>query len=376
MMSMPRQSRGRLTRRHVLQGLAGAAAAPADAFAQGVGQPLRAIAAARGLVYGSAVPVRTLDDASHTALLAQECAVLVPTIDLKWHPLSRAPGVYDFAAPDRLMEFARRQGLAVRGHTLLWHRSMPTWLTSSVTAAQLERHIETHAATVVGRYAGRIKSWDVVNEAIDPVVSGRPDGLRASLFLSKLGESYIDRAFRAARAADPSAELVYNDYGVEHEWVGQIQRRREKVLGLLKRLLGRGVPLDAFGVQGHLATREAFDGDIWLRWLEEVRSLGLRILVTELDVTDSSSPGDIARRDAEVAALYRQFLSATLACTAVTSVITWGISDRHSWVVDGVEPKHRRSDGVPPRPLPYDKDLAPKPAYAALAAALASAPKR
>jgi endo-1,4-beta-xylanase len=98
--------------------------------------------------------------------------------------------------------------------------------------------------------------------------------------------------------------------------------------------------------------------------------------VTELDVTDSATPKDIPKRDAEVAALYKEFLTATLACKAVTSVITWGISDRYSWVVDGVEKQHRRSDGAPPRPLPYDKELVAKPAYAALAAALAAAPKR
>ncbi len=364
------------TRRGVLLGLAGAAAASSAAIGQPASTPLRTIAAERGLVYGSALPVSTLDDAAHTALLARECAVLVATNDMKWDHLAPTQGTYDFRAADRLMEFAKRHDMAVRGHTLLWHRSMPRWLTSAVSAAEMERLIETHATTVVGRYAGRIKSWDVVNEAIDPVISGRPDGLRGSLFLARLGEAYIDRAYRAARAADPACELVYNDYGVEHEWVSQIQKRREKVLDLLKRLLGRGVPLDAFGVQGHLATREAFDGDVWLRWLEQVRGLGLRILVTELDVTDSNTPKDIPKRDAEVAALYKEFLTATLACKAVTGVITWGISDRHSWVVDGVEAKHRRSDGAPPRPLPYDKDLVPKPAHAALAGALAAAPKR
>ncbi|QQS11956.1 MAG: endo-1,4-beta-xylanase [Rhodospirillales bacterium] len=362
------------TRRALLAGLAGAALAPATAAAHH-GPPLRELAAARGLVYGSSVRIDALEDPAYAALQARESAVLVPSYELKWHPVARRPGVYDFAAPDRLMRFAGRHGAAVRGHTLLWHRSMPAWLDARVSAADMERHIETHAATTVGRYAGRIGSWDVVNEAVSPV-DGRPDGLRASLFLAKLGERYIDVAFRAARAADPAAELVYNDFGVEHEGWNPLHPKREKVLELLKRMLDRGVPVDALGVQGHLATRSPFDGDRWLRWLERVRALGLRILVTELDVNDAASPAEITLRDAEVAELYRRFLAATLACRAVTTVVTWGISDRYSWVVDGVEPSHRRADSAKPRPLPFDRDLAPKLAHVSLAAALTDARPR
>jgi endo-1,4-beta-xylanase len=361
-------------RRAVLAGLAGSMLAAPQASGQ-ADAALRAIAAGRGLAYGSAVRMRALDDAPCAALLVRECGVVVPEHDLKWRALSRASGTYDFAAADRLMEFARRHAMAVRGHTLLWHRSIPAWLTSAASTAELERHIETHITTVVGRYAGRIRSWDVMNEAVDPA-SGRADGLRSSLFLDRLGLAYLERAYRAARAADPAVELVYNDYGAEHALSGPSHRKRDAIMDLLKRLLDRSVPLDALGVQGHLSTRRPFDGDQWLRWLEQVRALGLRIHVTELDVNDVASPADIAVRDAEVATLLQRFLESTLACAAVRSVLTWGLSDRYSWIVDGSEPHQRRADGAIARPLPYDRELQPKPARAALAAALASAAQR
>jgi endo-1,4-beta-xylanase len=211
----------------------------------------------------------------------------------------------------------------------------------------------------------------VVNEPIQPN-SNRPDRLRDSQFLQALGPRYMDIAFHAARAANPRATLVLND------WVAPYQpdffgRHRDAMLVLLERLKKDGVPVDALGIQGHLiAARPDFDTKTWSRFLSDVTELGLDILVTELDVADKGLPPEAATRDQITAAHAKLFLDVTLANARVTDVLTWGLSDAYS----AVRLYHKREDGLRPRSLPYDEHLTEKPMRAALAAALAAAPAR
>jgi len=225
-----------------------------------------------------------------------------------------------------------------------------------------------------GRYAGRMQSWDVVNEILDSG-SDRPDGLRDNAFLKLLGPDYVDLAFRTARQADPKALLVINDYNFEYN-TDNNEKKRRILLALLDGMKQRGTPVDAVGIQSHLwlKRRGNFDQNGFANFLKEVSDRGLKIMITELDVIDTSAPSDIAARDAEVASMYKDYLGVALDNPATKTVITWGLADPDSWISHyGVE-DFRRDDGLPPRPLPFDKDLKPKPAYFAIADAFRAAP--
>jgi endo-1,4-beta-xylanase len=227
-----------------------------------------------------------------------------------------------------------------------------------------------HIETVVGRYAGRMHSWDVVNEAIDvggdiggDVKGGRADGLRDSVWLRLVGEDYIELAFQTAREADPQALLTYNDYGIEVETV-EAERKRAAVLELLRRMVARRVPVDAMGVQSHITDVSAAGsqpGAGLMRFIAAVRELGLQVFVTEMDVNDRAD-GTITERDAAVEAAYRQYLEMVLGEPAVRAVLTWGITDRYSWL--GSEGP--RADGLAKRPLPFDADYRTTAAFYAM----------
>jgi endo-1,4-beta-xylanase len=332
---------------------------------------LRDRAAAKGLLYGAAVETRGLQDADFATTLANECSILVPENELKWRAVRPSPSQFNFRGSDRLADFARQNQMKFRGHTLVWHGSIPEWFKQQATRANAEQLLETHISTVVRRYAGKIHSWDVVNEAILPGNDG-VNGLRDSLWHQLLGPSYIDIAFRAAAAADPNALLVYNDYGLEIDNADQNARRSE-TLRLLERLKSQGVPVQALGTQSHLWAGESrFNATKLREFFRDVASLGLKILITELDVVDRNLPRDIAQRDRGVADTYRAFLDAALDEPAVIAVLTWGLSDRRTWLSRA----RPRRDGASVRPLPFDAQMQPKPAYEAIGAAFDAAPRR
>ena len=222
------------------------------------------------------------NDAFKAALL-REAAILAPEYEMKRDAMEPAPGRYDFAGADALVDFAGKNGLKMRGHALLWYHSNPAWLEEAVLSSRKEKLITDYIAKVAGRYRGRIHSWDVVNEILSPQ-DGRADGLRNDFWMKAFGPSYIDIAFHAARAADPHALLVYNDWGCEE--AGN-DRFRAATLNFLESAIARRVPIDALGLQGHLsAFGPAVDQEKLRKFLSNVKSLGLRILVTEHDVDD------------------------------------------------------------------------------------------
>ena len=227
---------------------------------------------------------------------------------------------------------------------------------------------------VVGRYRGRVAAWVVVNEAID---AHEEDGLRRDYpWYETIGPSYIEESFRAAYAADPDALLVLNEFGFEtDDEFDSAADKRAKALLVIDRLLAADVPVHALGVQAHLeagAFAEKFDAAGYQQFLAEVAARGLKILITELDVLDDGLPEDIAERDAAVAEAYRLYFATALAEPAVAAVMTFGLSDRYTWLQEDSP----REDGAPRRPLPFDDELRPKPAYEALQGALASAEPR
>jgi endo-1,4-beta-xylanase len=364
-----------ISRRGLLLGAA-AGAACRPAFAAPETQALRAVAAARGLLYGSYIdPWEIQQEADYAAVCERECGLTV-TGRMDWDHLQPTPDRHDFSGVDADYDWARKYDMKFRGHTLVYGERAPPWYANLPDRAAAVSALERHVTETCRHFAGKMQSWDVVNEAI-LIPAGRPDHLRPHVFLEKIGPEYLDLSYRAARAADPEATLVYNEFGIEMEAPEQLAKRKA-LLDLIDGFKKRGVPLDAVGLQSHLYNAEMarFDEKAFSRFLDELAARGLDIMLTELDVVDKGMPGDIAARDAAVAGVYRRYLDVALANRAVTAVITWGVSDRMSWIVSVPDPLTHRDDGMRPRPLPFDSDMRPKPAYQALADALRNAPRR
>ncbi|HJW41523.1 MAG TPA: endo-1,4-beta-xylanase [Rhizomicrobium sp.] len=357
-----------LTRRAALAALgATALATRAEAVAE-PGRSLRSLAAEKGLLFGAANNNYWLKDSDFATAYLRDCAMLVPEYELKRDLTEPAPGAYDFTASDALLAFAQRHGLTFRGHPLVWFASNPPWLEQAVAAAHDASIFTNYIRVAAGRYRGRMHSWDVVNEAVEPK-DGRADGLRDCFWLKKFGPSYIDIAFGAAREADPGALLVYNDYGLESDTPDH-DLRRHATLDLLEGMIARGVPVGALGLQGHIT---AFGPPIHQKkiaaFLDAVRDVGLRILVTEHDVDDSGGPSDFALRDRAVADASRRFLDVALDNPATAALLTWGLSDRF------LKPGGLRNTLLrgTPRTLPLDGMMQPTEMHKAIELALAGA---
>lgn len=333
---------------------------------------LKDAAATRGLLYGAGETQKHLSaDPKLAKAFANQCAILVPEWELKWDYLRPTPDSYNFAPADWLLNFTRQNNMKMRGHTLVWYQALPKWFDSYINAGNAQPLMLSHISTVVSRYAGKLHSWDVVNEAIDPA-DRRPDNLRNNSWLRFIGPGYIETAFRAASQADPHAMLVWNENWMEEETSYGIAKRAAW-LQHLRDLLNRGVPIHAIGLQSHLVGDHTnIAGPHFRQFLGDVSALGLKILITEMDVQDNNLPADVAVRDRIIGDLYYQYLSTVLAEKAVVAVLNWGLSDAYSWMVS-FKP---RADGKPVRPLPLDTNMAPTPAYEGMLRAFSGAPTR
>jgi len=341
---------------------------------------LRAHATARKLLYGAAVNPALLDLEAITAgapangytqLIQAQAAILVAENAMKWAALRPTLDTFDFTQADRLMRFAQLAGQQVRGHNLCWHEGLPSWFKSSVTKDNARQLLVQHIHAVAGRYRGQIHSWDVVNKAVDSKDS-RPDGLRNSPWLQLVGPDYIELAFQTAAQADPQAKLTYNDYGIELDTPEQSVKRGQ-VLLLVRRLKARGVPIHALGVQSHLQADGPQPGAGLVTLIRECAKLGLEVYVTEMDVNTHSLPGGPEAQDAAVAQVYRNYLGMVLAEPNVPVALTWGITSAHTWLNGSQEPWAKRPDGARQRPLPFDDELKPTPAFLAIRAAIDAA---
>ncbi len=371
---------------------------------------LRQLAASKGLIYGG-YPQREYSefpkDLQFKDTFVRECALLVggffgvsigpyeefPTGGNPMDKgLSYEENTYNFEQPDSFFDFASKNNLIFRGHPLIWNEFNSPWLVekfkdSNTTAAEIDRIFTNHIAIVAGRYAGKVHSWDVVNEVIN-VDDGRDDKLKDTTksgvrgenyptWLNFLGPDYIERAFRLAAEVDPKAMLVYNDNGLSYSNIygtSWDEARRAAVLQTLESLKGKGTPIHALGIQSHLdaSRNQEFDAKKFRRFLNDVATLGLKIIISELDVTDKNLPSDRVIRDRLVAETYYQYLSVALDESAVIAVISWGLSDRYTWLSD-FDP---REDGLPLRPLLLDPKLSRKASWWAVARAIKEAPKR
>lgn len=296
-------------------------------------------AAAGGTFFGAGVSGDT-----YRQLLADQFDVMTPENDMKHERIHPGPDTYAFGPADALVDFAEGHGMAVRGHTLVWHRQLAAWLTDgSWTAAEVDSLLRTHIADVAGRYSGRIAAWDVVNEAV------ADDGsLRSTFWSEHLGEAYLETAFRATHDADPSAELFYNDYGIA--WLNP---KSDSVYALLQRLLDQGVPVDGIGFQGHFVVGSLPSRADLTANFQRFADLGLAVHVTELDVRIPlpASNADLQQQAAD----FGRVVEACLAVAACDAVVTWGLGDADSWIPGTFE-----GYGAA---LLFDHDYAPKASF-------------
>ena len=314
----------------------------------------------RGLVFGCGINGPGLLDPALLAAHVQESGMCVPIGQGAWAQTHPGPATWNFAVLDRMWEWARSVGLPMRGTHLVWHSNMPAWFASNVTPANATQSMREHIFALMGRYKGQFHSWNPVNEAVLPA-DGRPDGLRHTPWMQLLGPQYIAQAFTFAAQADPSATLVYNEFGIEEDSPAA-DRKRHFTLRLLQNLKQQGVPIHALGMQSHIGSNSVINATRLTAFMNAVAALGLKIFITELDVKDQALASDLAVRDAAVAAQYRSFLTTVLAHPAVSTVIIWGLSDRWTWL-SGQAP---RNDRLPVRVLPLDDQFQRKPAWTAI----------
>lgn len=331
-------------------------------------ESLRVRASRHARIYGVAVTTeQLLSDVEYRKVIVREAGILVAEGETKRNVLQPQRNLFNFSGTDAILKFAQRNAQLMRGHTLVWHRANPKWLTEEIITTRDEKLLTSYINAVVGRYRGQFNSWDVVNEAIEPE-DGLSSGLREqSIWFQAFGETYIETAFHCARAADPKAQLFYNEANLEGD-VAWSERRRRATIKLLERLISKGVPIDALGIQGHLkAYRVKYSDDVFSRFLDDVASLGLRILITEFDVADAGGPKDYVQRDADVASLTRRFLDVAFSKPSVIGCLSWGISDKYSWL--SRDDRYKWPDGQSSRGLPFDQEFKQKPMWDAMVSA-------
>jgi endo-1,4-beta-xylanase len=314
---------------------------------------LRHLAETRHFVIGTSVTPNALrTDSVYRMRLAAQYNGVTSEWAMKFGPIHPAPNQYDFAEADRLVTFAQANGMAVHGHTLLWGDALPNWITTgSFSRTQLLQVLQAHINTVVGRYRGRIATWDVVNEVVD----GSAAPLRNTIWLQVIGPEYIDSAFVWTHRADPAARLYLNETHAE-----VVNARSNALLALVQGLRARGIPIDGVGFQAHF-TLPAPDAAQLQANLARFAQAGFDVRVSEMDVRIADSAGSTALSQEAMA--YRDMLDACLRvaprCVGFT---TWGFTDRYSWI-PAAFPGYGRA-------LPFDVDYEPKPAFAALIARL------
>lgn len=318
-------------------------------------------------------------------LIKREFNSITPENDMKMGPIHPRENEYNWKNADAIVDFAVKNKIRIRGHNLLWHNQAPAWMFKDSTGKQVSKEVllarlKDHITTVVKRYKGKIYAWDVVNEAVD---DNPANYLRNSLWYQICGEDFIAKAFEYAHAADPAAALYYNDYNSENE------SKREKIYKLLKSLVDAGVPINGVGMQGHWKLDNPTP-DLIRKAIDRYASLGLKVQITELDITirsanrlaardnssgnismpiDSGLTPALAKKQAdrykEVFDIFRAYKK------VITGVTFWNVSDRYSWLdsrggglVGGAaagEPAKRTIKKA--YPLLFDENLQPKRAY-------------
>ena len=323
-----------------------------------LGQTLREYADRAGVLVGAAVETRLLDEPEYAATLAREFNMLTAENALKWGGIRPTRERFNFAPGDRLVAFAQKHKMKVRGHCLAWSEYNPGWLVKgNFTPAQMSELLREHITKVMQHYRGQVFAWDVVNEVFlaDGLVEPSVWYDQPGIGLKGKGTAYVEQAFRWARAADPDTLLFYNDYDTEG-----INPKSDAVYEMVKDFKRRGVPIDGVGIQAHIVDLEAKDLATIEQNIARLAALGLQVHITEMDVglpSGAGQPDEAAlKRQAEI---YRRIADACLRQPKCTAFQTWGFTDKYTWIPGFTK-------GAKGWPLPFDASYKKKLAYDAL----------
>jgi len=305
---------------------------------------LRAAARDAGIKIGTAVDMTALaEDAQYRDAVAAEFSTVTAENVMKWGALEPERGVYNYAPADRLVQFAREHNQKLRGHVLVWHSQNPAWLTQGTfTPTELRQILREHITETVRHFKGKVWHWDVVNEIFND------DGTwRDTIWYRNLGPGFVADAFRWAHRADPNAKLYLNDYNNEG-----LSPKSDAYYALVQQLKAEGVPVQGYGVQGHLATQYGVP-QTTLENLRRFEKLGLDTAFTEVDVR-IPLPADAAEVQAQAQG-FTTLLQACLLARRCVSYTLWGFTDRYNWV-----PGVFAGEG---EATPLTEDFERKPAY-------------
>jgi endo-1,4-beta-xylanase len=277
------------------------------------------LAKAHGKYFGSATDNSELSDSAYTAILGGgEFGSTTPGNSMKWDTTEPSRGSFNFGGGDQIVSFAKSHNMIVRGHNLVWHSQLPSWV-NSLPGNQVQAAMENHITTEVTHYRGQLYAWDVVNEPFDD-----NGNLRADAFYTAMGSGYIADALRTARAADPNAKLYLNDYNIEGAGA-----KADAMYNLVKSLKSQGAPIDGVGFESHLATQYGFPTNMQQN-MQRFADLGVDVAITELDVRMPLP--ETSAQDATQVTYYSNVVKACMAITRCVGITIWDFTDKYSWV--------------------------------------------
>ena len=285
--------------------------------------PLYDAAATSGKWVGAAVQSGYIgSEPEYAATLSRHFNYLTAEYQMKWDPIQRERGVFDFSGGDAIVAFAEAHGMRVKGHALVWHGATPSWV-GTLSPRDLRDAVVNHIHMVAGHYRGHVAAWDVVNEA----VAADGSGLRDTVFSRGLGPDYIADAFYTAREADSQALLFYNEYDAEGKGT-----KSDRVYELVKGLKQRGVPIDGVGMQMHVdATSYPQPAEIAAN-VQRLVALGLLVNISEMDVRIRTAAGTNAQRLDLQKRVFHDIVAVCAAEPRCHAVTFWGFTDKHSWI--------------------------------------------
>lgn len=326
---------------------------------------LRDYATQRNICIGAAIMPEHLEEIEYAKTVAKEFNILVPENHLKWSYVHPGKNRYDFSKADTIIEFAVKNGMKVRGHTLVWHRSIPEWLVSCAdtenatvhfSREDLENILKKHIKTIVTRYKQKIQYWDVLNE----IFTWNPDSgeLRKTFWYKALNMDYIEKALIWAHEADEEAKLFINEYHIEEK-----NPKSDALYDLIKELKKKGIPVDGIGVQLHLDTTKKPDFENIETNMKRFIDLGLEVQFTEIDV---SIPGNVTQEQLEFQAkIYEGLMDLALKYPEITAFITWGVTDKY-FRPPGFDAGVSNNKVMPGSALLFDEKYRRKSAYHAI----------
>ncbi|WP_264875859.1 endo-1,4-beta-xylanase [Vibrio agarivorans] len=327
-------------------------------------------ALADGYPIGTALPAGDAENSVHErndlqVLLKQHFNQITAENIMKPQYLQPTQGEFFFDDAEALIGFAQEFNATVHGHTLVWHSQIPDWMKACASASECSDIMVDHVTAVVSQFEGKVQSWDVVNEAFNDDGSYRDEGESGSVWYHNIGKEYIAQAFTAARAADSTAKLYYNDYNIEYNGA-----KLDAVLTMVDELNAVNAPIDGIGFQMHVGLEQPTI-DVISAALKRAADTGLQVKITELD-TRLNHDGSYSMLTADLAEKqqhrYQEIIEAYLDIVPDSQrggISVWGVSDADSWIRDLY--------GNPDWPLLFDDQLAQKPAIQGFADGLAGA---